>query len=163
MNKILIIEDEEVIRSAVRRLLERRGFATSEAGSVEDALSQHELLAFDLIIADVRLPGAPGTEVIAKAPGVRPPAMITFSPALVAWRAASSLLAMPPLLTPVALSRTSSKMGASRRLTVGITRDSGSAGSPSNSPSTSDSSTNSGARIKFVTYAASRSLSPKAV
>ncbi len=32
--------------------------------------------------------------------------MITFSPAVVAMRAASNLLAMPPLLSPVALSRT---------------------------------------------------------
>ena len=34
-------------------------------------------------------------------PGCLPPAMITFSPAVVARRAASSLLAMPPLLRPV--------------------------------------------------------------
>ncbi len=37
---------------------------------------------------------------------LRPLAMITFSPAVVAMRAASSLLAMPPLLRPVSRSRT---------------------------------------------------------
>ena len=36
----------------------------------------------------------------------RPLAMIMFSPAVVTMRAASSLLAMPPLLRPVLRSRT---------------------------------------------------------
>ncbi len=35
MNQILIIEDEEVIRTALQRLLKRRGFETGTAGSVE--------------------------------------------------------------------------------------------------------------------------------
>jgi len=67
MNQILIIEDEPVIREAVAQLLARRGYHVACAGSVEEAQSEHELEAFDLIIADVRLPGAPGTDVIAKA------------------------------------------------------------------------------------------------
>ncbi len=69
MNRILIIEDEVVIRNAVRRLLEKNGYGVSEAGSVEEAESQYRLQAFDLIISDVRLPGVPGTEVIARADG----------------------------------------------------------------------------------------------
>jgi DNA-binding NtrC family response regulator len=63
MNQILIIEDEEVIRRAVKRLLERNGYQVTEAGSVEEARSR-ALASFDLIISDVRLPGAPGTQII---------------------------------------------------------------------------------------------------
>ncbi|MET0064783.1 MAG: sigma-54 dependent transcriptional regulator [Candidatus Thiodiazotropha sp.] len=63
MNKILIIEDETVIRRAVKRLLERNDYLVEEAGSVEEA-RKLPLQAFDLIISDVRLPGAPGTEII---------------------------------------------------------------------------------------------------
>ncbi|MGD8912032.1 MAG: sigma-54 dependent transcriptional regulator, partial [Candidatus Thiodiazotropha sp.] len=63
MNHILIIEDEEVIRRAVRRLLERNGYQVTEAGSVEQAQAS-PLASFDLIISDVRLPGAPGTQII---------------------------------------------------------------------------------------------------
>jgi DNA-binding NtrC family response regulator len=70
MNQILIIEDEEVIRSALQRLLSRRGFKPSVAGSVEEALANWNPGDFDLIIADVRLPGAPGTEIIPRAQGV---------------------------------------------------------------------------------------------
>ncbi len=67
MNQILIIEDEPVIREALAQLLQRRGYQVADAGSVEDAQSRYEFEAFDLIIADVRLPGAPGTDVIARA------------------------------------------------------------------------------------------------
>ncbi|MET0049452.1 MAG: sigma-54 dependent transcriptional regulator [Candidatus Thiodiazotropha sp.] len=66
MNQILIIEDETVIRRAVKRLLERNDYLVQEAGSVEEA-KQLPLQAFDLIISDVRLPGAPGTEIIEQA------------------------------------------------------------------------------------------------
>lgn len=35
-----------------------------EAGSVQEAQEQHDISSFDLIISDLRLPGAPGTEMI---------------------------------------------------------------------------------------------------
>ena len=70
MNKILIIEDEEVIRGAVKRLLERKGYDVSEAGSVEEADQRYSLTGFNLILTDIRLPGVPGTDVIKMAGNV---------------------------------------------------------------------------------------------
>lgn len=67
MQKILVVEDESVIRTALRRLLERNNYLVEEAGSVLDAESHHTLTDFDLIISDLRLPGAPGTDLIQKA------------------------------------------------------------------------------------------------
>ncbi|MAT94996.1 MAG: response regulator [Halioglobus sp.] len=67
MHQILVVEDESVIRVALRRLLERNGYAVSEAGSVQDAEKDHDLTTFDLVISDLRLPGAPGTDLIKKA------------------------------------------------------------------------------------------------
>lgn len=64
MHHILIVEDEPIIRSALRRLLERNKYQVSEAGSVQEAQEQHNITSFDLIISDLRLPGAPGTEMI---------------------------------------------------------------------------------------------------
>ena len=67
MSRVLVIEDETVIRRAVKRLLERNDYQVAEAGSIEEAETQHRLHDFDLIISDVRLPGAPGTEIIGRA------------------------------------------------------------------------------------------------
>lgn len=66
MGSILIVEDESIIRSALRRLLERNNFKVTEAESVTEA-SQNDLNSFDLIISDLRLPGAPGTDLIGAA------------------------------------------------------------------------------------------------
>lgn len=70
MSQILIIEDESVIRDAVRELLERYGHSVTEAGSLEEAEDSCNLKGFDLILADIRLPGLPGTAVIERAEGV---------------------------------------------------------------------------------------------
>ena len=67
MQKILVVEDESVIRTALRRLLERNDYQVEEAGSVQEAEAHYTLTDFDLIISDLRLPGAPGTDLIQKA------------------------------------------------------------------------------------------------
>jgi two-component system, NtrC family, response regulator HydG len=64
MPHILIVEDETIIRSALRRLLERNQNEVSEAGSVQEAQERFSIPSFDLIVSDLRLPGAPGTEMI---------------------------------------------------------------------------------------------------
>jgi len=64
MSRILIVEDEVVIRTELRRLLGRQGYTVAEAGSVASATSEHDPSSFDLIIADMRLPGADGTALI---------------------------------------------------------------------------------------------------
>jgi DNA-binding NtrC family response regulator len=70
MQQILVVEDEEVIRTALRRLLERTGYEVAEAASVAEAENEHQLGDFALIISDLRLPGAPGTDLIRKAGAV---------------------------------------------------------------------------------------------
>ncbi|PLW67916.1 sigma-54-dependent transcriptional regulator [Pseudohalioglobus lutimaris] len=67
MQKVLVVEDESVIRTALRRLLERNGYEVSEAGSVQQAEADFNLGDYDLVISDLRLPGAPGTDLIRKA------------------------------------------------------------------------------------------------
>lgn len=64
MSKILVVEDEATIRSALRKLLEKNKHSISDAASVKEATTKHTLSQFDLIISDLRLPGAPGTDLI---------------------------------------------------------------------------------------------------
>lgn len=67
MPRILIVEDEDIIRSAVRKLLQHVGYEVADAISVE-AAEELEPDTFDLVITDLRLPGAAGTEMINRAP-----------------------------------------------------------------------------------------------
>jgi DNA-binding NtrC family response regulator len=64
MNQILVVEDEVVIRTALKRLLERHKYQVSEAGTVKESLEKYDMDDFDVIISDLRLPGAPGTDLI---------------------------------------------------------------------------------------------------
>ncbi|MEX0618908.1 MAG: sigma-54 dependent transcriptional regulator [Pseudohongiellaceae bacterium] len=64
MYQVLVVEDEVVIRTALKRLLERHDYEVSEAGSVKEALELASLDDFDIIISDLRLPGASGTDLI---------------------------------------------------------------------------------------------------
>ena len=66
---ILIVEDEDVIRTSLKRLLERQGYEVTEAGSVQEACQQ-PLQQFSMIISDLRLPGEPGSEMIKLAEGI---------------------------------------------------------------------------------------------
>ena len=76
MSYILVVDDEQVIRTSLKRLLERNGYDVAEAGSVDEALLQHQIDGFDLIISDLRLPGLPGTALIDKA-GATPVLIMT--------------------------------------------------------------------------------------
>jgi two-component system, NtrC family, response regulator HydG len=64
MALILVVEDESIIRSALRRLLEHNHYTVQEADSVETALPTIEQNKPDLIISDLRLPGRPGTDLL---------------------------------------------------------------------------------------------------
>lgn len=64
MHKLLIIEDETVIRSALSRFLQRQNFSIDEAGSFEEAQQKFQFNQYHLILTDIRLPGKPGTEIL---------------------------------------------------------------------------------------------------
>lgn len=65
--KILVVEDEAIIRSSLTKLLERHDYEVCEAVSVKAAVNTFNLNEFDLIISDLRLPGGSGAELISLA------------------------------------------------------------------------------------------------
>ena len=79
--RILVVDDEPLIRSQIVKRLVREGYLTAEAGSVEQAL-ELEPRGFDLLIADLRLPDAPGVELVGPAAGT--PVLIMTSYASIA-------------------------------------------------------------------------------
>src|SRR3990167_9502264 len=62
--KILIIDDEELIIKTLSKLLERSGFEILVAKNGQDALAMIEEESFDLIIADIRMPGINGIDTV---------------------------------------------------------------------------------------------------
>lgn len=62
--KILVIDDEELIIRSLTKLLEKNGYTVFVAKNGQDALAMVEEENFDLIIADIRMPGMNGVETI---------------------------------------------------------------------------------------------------
>lgn len=61
--KILLVEDEARLATAVRRVLDEEGYATEWAADGADGLSRAETGEFDVILLDVMLPTYDGYEI----------------------------------------------------------------------------------------------------
>ena len=61
--RILAVEDDERIRTAVRLALEDEGWEVAEAATGEDALQHFQNQPSDVVLIDIMLPGIDGFEV----------------------------------------------------------------------------------------------------
>ena len=61
---ILVVDDDEGIRSLVKKYLNENKFLVTTAKSAEDAFMKVEVINFDLIILDIMMPGKSGLEFI---------------------------------------------------------------------------------------------------
>jgi putative two-component system response regulator len=64
MTRILIVDDEETIRLALRKFLRSRGYEVEIAGSGDHAMEILEKESFSLMLCDVRMPGMTGVQVV---------------------------------------------------------------------------------------------------
>ncbi len=61
--QVLIVDDEQPLRSAIRRALALEGYGVNEAASGEEAISALQTSRADAILLDVLMPGIDGLEV----------------------------------------------------------------------------------------------------
>ena len=61
---ILVVDDDDGIRSLVKKYLNENNFLVTTANSAEDAVKKIEIIKFDLIILDIMMPGKSGLEFI---------------------------------------------------------------------------------------------------
>ncbi len=64
LEKILIVDDEESVRSMIVVLLQKEGYQVSSASDGPDALGFLGEQPFDLVLSDIRMPGMDGLELL---------------------------------------------------------------------------------------------------
>ena len=65
-NLIAVVDDDELVRGALQRLLKASGLGAVSFGSVEDLLKSGQLPDIACLIVDIRMPGMSGLELQAK-------------------------------------------------------------------------------------------------
>ena len=61
--KILIVEDEKLVRWSLEKTLSKNGYEIDTAGNCTEALEISSKTKFNLLITDLRLPDGDGIEV----------------------------------------------------------------------------------------------------
>src|SRR5262245_392683 len=62
--QILVVDDEEELRTAIVEILTLEGFEVDQAASAEDAAEKLSQTAYDVLITDHNLPGKSGDELL---------------------------------------------------------------------------------------------------
>ena len=62
--KVLVIDDEESIRSVMTKILEEEGFAVDTARNGKQAIEKSKLNFYNLAFIDIKLPDVEGTELL---------------------------------------------------------------------------------------------------
>jgi DNA-binding NtrC family response regulator len=65
--KILVVDDDEIIREVITTLLSNEGYTVQAAKDGLDAIKILKTSAINLVITDLRMPGADGIEVLKEA------------------------------------------------------------------------------------------------
>lgn len=70
--KVLLVEDDRVLRQALGDTLEIGGFAFDAVGSAEEALQAVEGESYSLVVSDVNMPGMDGHQLLAQLRRLQP-------------------------------------------------------------------------------------------
>lgn len=66
MAKILIVDDEEKMRTLLSMMLGKQGFHTDTAADGRQALTKLSFNTYDMVLSDIKMPGMDGKELIMK-------------------------------------------------------------------------------------------------
>jgi len=80
--KILIVDDERVIRRLLREKLSDTGYQCQEAADGAEALDRLEDSPTDLVILDIKMPGKSGTEVLPEIKSKHPDTAVIMATAI---------------------------------------------------------------------------------
>jgi len=69
---VLVVDDEEPIRNALRKYLKQQQFEVYAASSADEALQQLRLHKVALMLSDIRMPGTSGVDLVPQALEIEP-------------------------------------------------------------------------------------------
>lgn len=78
MAAILLAEDDDSMRSFLRKALEKAGHVVVDAAQGDDALTELQLREFDLLLTDIVMPVMDGIELARRASEIDPDMKIMF-------------------------------------------------------------------------------------
>ena len=64
ISHILVVDDDDGIRSLVKKYLNENNYLVTTANSAEDASEKIKIIKFDMIILDIMMPGKSGLDFI---------------------------------------------------------------------------------------------------
>jgi DNA-binding NtrC family response regulator len=70
-SRVLVVEDEEIIRDILLKTLDEEGYKVDAVESGEEALKALDGQLYDIVLLDLNLPGMHGLNVLAAAPAVQ--------------------------------------------------------------------------------------------
>jgi CheY-like chemotaxis protein len=77
-NQILLVDDDEVVRFSLDKVLEQQGFVGTTAANVSEALNHINSTVFDVPLTDLHLPrGGDGLTVVSAMRHFKPKAVTT--------------------------------------------------------------------------------------
>ncbi len=74
--KILVVEDEKGMNEVLTILLSTEGYSVVSAYNAEEAFQHLDKDIFDLVITDIRMPGASGFDILKRVKGTSPTTMV---------------------------------------------------------------------------------------
>jgi putative two-component system response regulator len=80
--RILIVDDEPVVRRILRRRLSADGYYCEEAGSAEEALDRLANDSAELVILDIKMPGKSGVELLSEIKHMYPDTAVIMATAI---------------------------------------------------------------------------------
>jgi DNA-binding response OmpR family regulator len=76
MKRVLVIDDDDNLRTMLRMILESMGYAVSEACNGDEGLALYKSAGADIVLTDLIMPGKEGLETIGELRRINPNLMI---------------------------------------------------------------------------------------
>jgi len=80
--RILIVDDEPMIRRLLNQKLSKQGYSCEEASSSDGTLEKMRTFSADLILLDMKMPGGSGMELLADLKSIYPAVAVIMATAM---------------------------------------------------------------------------------